>query len=1019
MDQNCQTIATIIKDSLESFIVQLETAMEVPNPNTKLSLSTEQITLFSSIYGHNRPSMILIVDDTIRAAQKRTQDIQALSSFCNVNSTWHLIEGELSTQERAGDVVSELSKTIHYFLERQKGHHFILPSALLNIKIPSLQGYKNQHVSWHRHESVLLSRATRDLVDRGYTRYEVATEPGSFSVRGELVDIRLPHTNQHFQIIWQGELIDQIIQYIYPNDQQHPRRKTIPSLNLPPVALPPAKETLRELLNNYQLIKPLSLQDTTPEGIIFDALTTLYPFPLTTFSPKTNTKPLHVVYENHDRVTEYLHEHQLSAVSSCSAPLATTRLSFQSESFAFLTEAALFKNAPASQPISYQRGLRLVGNLTPNRPAVHSDHGVGIFTGLQTRTINNITREYLMLQYAAGDTLSIPVEYAHKITPYLGEKTPTINRLGGTLWQKTRRQAKHDAEAFARELIALASQRTNHEGAHYELFDDIESKLSHSFPHQLTHDQEATLQEIYGDFRHSEPIDRLIVGDVGFGKTEVALRAARHVIANNRQVALLAPTTLLVQQHYDTARERFPDLKNKIGLLSRFVSSAEQNKVRQQIQTGEISLVIGTHALLSKNTIWQSLGLVIVDEEQRFGVKHKEHFKKIRATVNFISLSATPIPRTLSMALSGLKKLSVISTPPLGRQEVITQVTRFNETIFKKAIEQEIARDGQVYIVAPKVRSLGAIAHQVKTLVPEASIAIAHGQLPPHQLAHIMHHFDAKKISILVSSSIIENGLDLPNANTIIVMSAPNFGLSDLYQLRGRVGRRSRQGYAYFFYNQTDLAPIQRQRLAALTEASRLGSGWSLAQRDLEIRGAGNLLGAQQSGSVNQVGVQLYLDLVHDAIAAETNQTVRRHDVDIQLPLAALIPTHYIAQDSVRSQHYQELSRAATPADLTLIANRIMKTYGNPPIEFKNLLLVLKLQHTLSSAKITNLSSQEITPSDEDPYWRLTVTAKDVKEILQKIQPLGTWTVRNNTLTQDLNDITPQFLEQINVLLST
>jgi transcription-repair coupling factor len=990
-------------------------SMKTPQEDVRLSLHTEQLWLFSALWGEKRPSVALVLPTTLREAQLAVENLNTMSRFLSVEQEWHLLEGALSPQEQAGDIVSRLSETIHHFLLATPHHHFVVPADSVAIPLPAPADYRQHQLPLHTHETLSLSHFIKELAAGGYTRHTASQEPGSFSVRGEHVDVYLPHNHQRYTIVFHGSTIEQIVQHAPASAQRSARRQVVRALSIPPCAFPEAATTADQLLANFSLLKPAAYREAVGPGIVYDALQSDYPFPLTPVS--FPTMPMYMLYENYDRVAEYVKGHHLNVAQWCQSDAAGVKLALQSETFALMSESALFTAAPASRPTSSARGYALVAELTPNKPAVHSDHGIGIFEGLQRRTIGGTTREYLMLRYAAGDTLSVPVEYAHKVTPYLGEKSPLINRLGGGLWQKTRRKAQHDAEAFARELLELAGERKSSSAHRYSIEPEIEAALEQSFPYELTPDQVEALEAIKDDLQQDRPLDRLVVGDVGFGKTELALRTARHVIANGKQVALLAPTTLLVQQHADTARQRFPDLKNQIGVLSRFSPPPEQLATREKIKDGTLQLVIGTHALLGQRTHWHNLGLVIIDEEQRFGVKHKEHFKKIRATTDFLSLSATPIPRTLSMALSGLKELSIIATPPQGRKEVITTVTRQSDKPLQDAITRELKRKGQVYLVAPKVRSLASLAHEVKELVPTARVAVAHGQLPSAKLAAIMEQFDRGDIDVLISSTIIENGLDLPNANTIIVMQATHFGLSDLYQLRGRVGRRTRQGYAYFFYNQTELTPIQRQRLTALTEASRLGSGWSLAQRDLEIRGAGNFLGAEQSGTVNQVGVQLYLDMVHDAIDQHTMPTLRRHDVEIKLPLPAIIPQHYIANDDKRSQYYQQLGRAGSVKDLTILLKKMAATYGTLPEEVTNLELVLTLQHVAAANGISHVDSQAITPSDEDPYWRLQVTtnppAGGVPETLQKLQPLGNWSVRHHTLTHDLNEITPAFIRQL------
>ncbi len=1010
-EKNCQPLVTEIRDVVDPYVAEVYDSSSFSKTPPGLTLNRQQLLVFSALSAEKRKGVVLVVSARLRAAEKIRTELSVVSSFLSDNQTWHLIEGGLSLQEEAGDVVSNLSQTLHHFLRGTSKHSFVIPGHLLEHPFPSRAAYAENYISLHKHESNSLSRFIHSLIDRGYTRYPAAQEPGSFSVRGEQVDLILP-TTERYTITFHGSVVEQIVQH-WSAASGAARQQVLNAVTIPPTSFPPATTPLAELAAHYTTFIPHEFQTLLPEGLEYDALETSHPFPLTPTHKTPRSRTVYVVYENHDRVATYANDHDLSSALLCQHELARVPLALEHERFALVTERALFKAEPPAPRPDYQGGLLLAQNLTLSAPAVHTDHGIGIFEGLQTRVIDSRPKEYLILRYAAGDMLSVPVEYAHKVTPYIGEETPIIHRLGGTLWSKTRRRAQHDAEAFARELLGLAGERAGGAAERYTIYSDVKDSLEKTFPFTLTPDQEAALAAIEEDLQGPHFVDRLVVGDVGFGKTELALRAARHVIANGKQVALLAPTTLLVQQHADTAEQRFPDLKEKIGVLSRFASPTEQAATREKIAEGSLQLVIGTHALLTEKTKWHNLGLVIIDEEQRFGVKHKEHFKKIRATVDFLSLSATPIPRTLSMALSGLKELSVISTPPIGRKEVVTRVTRQHDAVLREALERELSRNGQAYVVAPHVRKLASLAHEVQKIAPKASIAVAHGQLTPAELARTMRQFDRGEVKILVTSSIIENGLDVPGANTIVVMQATHFGLSDLYQLRGRVGRRDRQGYAYFLYNQHELTAVQRRRLTALTEASRLGSGWSLAQRDLEIRGAGNLLGAEQSGTASQVGAQLYLDMVHEAIDQQRDGVVRRIDTEIKLPLVALIPHHYIANDDVRSRYYQQLSRAKKPEDIEKLAADLAAAYGELPPEVHNLILVLKLQHCAAAAGISEITTKKITPSDEDPYWRLVITTKKVTEVLQKLQPLGRWSVRNNILTHDLNAITPDFLKQL------
>lgn len=671
-----------------------------------------------------------------------------------------------------------------------------------------------------------------------------------------------------------------------------------------------------------------------------------------------------------------------------------------------------------SSAIGVERAMELIGQLTPGKPAVHTDHGIGIFEGLQRRVIADSEAEYIILRYAGGDSVSVPVSFAHKVSPYIGEVTPAVYRLGGTLWSKTKRKAKEDAALFAKELLNITQKRKNARRTPYSINQTIEAALTTSFGFDFTPDQETSWNQVQEDLLQLYPMDRLVVGDVGFGKTELAIRAARHVFANNKQVAILAPTTLLVQQHFDTFKTRLPEIADSIFLVSRFTSTQDIRRAKKLLEKNKPAIIIGTHAILSGTIPWKSLSLLVIDEEQRFGVKQKEHLKKFRESIDVLSLSATPIPRTLSMALSGLRSLSVIATAPQGRKDIATFVQKQTDLRVQEALTQELSRNGQIYIVAPKIRSLHMIEETVKALVPTARTAIAHAQLPDEELSRIIHDFDTGNIDILVSSSIVENGLDLPNVNTMIIWNAPHFGLAQLYQLRGRIGRRSRQGYAYFLYSQEKLTSSQRQRLSALTDACRLGSGWDIARYDLEMRGAGNLLGKQQSGSPHEVGMQLYLDMVDGR--AEAQET--RADIHIVLP--AYIPPSYIADTNERTLWYVRLSRCQTLQELQQKADSMQQNSGILPIQVRNLVSTIALEIVATAADITKITSKTISPTDEDPYVKIECVAKDPLKTLQKLSQIkndnnspSNWTVRDHTLSWSTSAITPELVDQLTTVL--
>lgn len=1004
----CQEIVTKIDEALTAYFDRVAL---LPDPR-KISLRVnDQLPLALAKAPLTQP-IIAVVDYTPHRVVDLLQFVQNWQNLLGVKRDWHILAGELTTQELAGDIVSSASQTMHYFLQEDLSCGFIIPLTALDSRIPDEKAYQTNSLTLTVGESLPQRQLVTALVTRGYYRFATSLERGGMRIRGEQIDIWPPTAVHPVTLSWLGSVIESIKQ------EQERRTTNLSRITLRPVLFPEQTASLTDHLKHAIVFRPAVTEEA--QGIInviYDCLHTTEPFPLTA-TPLTSVSntDLIIFYANRDRVAQYVTDHHLTA-TLCRHDLAKQPFIFQLGDTMITSEAGLIADAATnSRPLSYARGIELLAELTIGKPAVHTDHGIGTYEGLQTRVIGNTIREYLVLRYAAGDTLSVPVEYAHKVTTYLGDDIPNINRLGGTGWLKVKRQAQADAVAFAQGLLATASKRSASIGHSYSLHDEIDTRLTQSFEHELTVDQERAWQDVAEDLAGEHMMDRLIVGDVGFGKTEIALRAARHVIANGKQVALLAPTTLLVQQHSDTWRLRFPDLIPALGVVSRFSTAKQLAATRAAISTGSITMAIGTHGLLSNTTKWHDLGLVIIDEEQRFGVKHKEHFKTIRASVDFLSLSATPIPRTLSMALAGLKQLSVISTPPTGRLHVTTHVGRDTDAVLEAALTTELNRGGQAYVVAPKIRQLSLLHHRIKGFLPQARIAIIHGQLPPAQIAEIMRKFDTGELHILISSTIIENGIDLPNANTIIVTQATHFGLADLYQLRGRVGRRRKQGHAFFLYNQSELRGVQRQRLTALTEATSLGSGWSLAQRDLEIRGAGNLLGAAQSGSVNAVGAQLYLDLVREAVA-DKQLPVQRHDVAIQLQIPTGFPEHYIADSIDRTKLYQQLSRAGSVKNLQACRDAIIQTYGPLPTESQTLITMILLQHKAAAAGITTISSATISPADEDPYQKLIVDGLSLPTILAKLHSLGNWQVKNSTLQLPVDAVDIALVERLLAVL--
>ena len=499
---------------------------------------------------------------------------------------------------------------------------------------------------------------------------------------------------------------------------------------------------------------------------------------------------------------------------------------------------------------------------------VHLDHGIGQFTGFSY--ILNF--KYYILNYAAGDKLYVPIGLERKLSRYIGFVEPKISRLGSSLWQRTKRKIKEETEKLAKELLEIYAKRKVARRSPYLPEEEIQKEISGAFKYLETPDQAQAITDIKKDMEKEEPMDRIVCGDVGFGKTEVALRAIIKTAVSGRQAALLCPTTILAHQHYQNLKERLKNAPVKIALLSRLQTKTEQKEIVKKLKEGIIDIAIGTHRILSNDVEFKNLGLLVIDDEQRFGVKQKEKFKKLRANLDVLSLSATPIPRTLYMALSSLKEVSLIQTPPEGRIAVKTSISKFSEKVIKQAIENELKRDGQVYYLHNRVETIDKVKKSLECLIYDIKqkprFGIAHGRMKEGDLIKIMTDFQDRKIDVLIATTIIENGIDLPNVNTLIVADAAHLGLAQAYQIRGRIGRSHRQAFAYFLHPQR-LRDLAKLRLKTLKEAEELGSGYRVALKDLEIRGAGNILGKEQSGNVNKVGLNLYCQLLSEAIAAQ------------------------------------------------------------------------------------------------------------------------------------------------------
>ena len=584
---------------------------------------------------------------------------------------------------------------------------------------------------------------------------------------------------------------------------------------------------------------------------------------------------------------------------------------------------------------------------------VHEDFGVGIFRGLVTRAVDEIQREYLLVEYAGRDRLFVPVHQADRLTRYVGAgggSGPSISRLGSTQWQAAKERARQATQELAAEMLNLYAARQVVEGFAFSPDTPWQHELEASFPYVETEDQARAIAAVKADMEKPRPMDRLICGDAGYGKTEVALRAAFKAVMDGKQVAMLVPTTILAEQHYRTFKERLEPFPVRVELLSRFRTPAEQRAVLQGMREGQVDIVIGTHRLLQKDVAFHDLGLVIVDEEQRFGVVHKERLKHLRTQVDVLTLTATPIPRTLYLALTGVRDINIIEMPPQERVPISTYVGSYDADITRRAILRELQRSGQTFYVHNRVGSIHDVALRLRTLVPEARIAVAHGQMREHDLAQVMRRFAAGEVDVLIATTIIESGLDFPNANTLIVERADMFGLAQLYQLRGRVGRGTRRGYAYFFHARR-LKPEARERLRALQETNSLGGGFSLALRDLELRGAGELLGARQHGNIASVGFSLYTQMLTRAVnelrakrAGQPLPPAPLSTVTLELPLAVGLPTEYISDDRLRLQLYRRMAELTQAEEIADLEAELRDRFGPLPDPTRNLLFQLQLK---------------------------------------------------------------------------
>ena len=698
---------------------------------------------------------------------------------------------------------------------------------------------------------------------------------------------------------------------------------------------------------------------------------------------------------------------------------------------AVITEGEVFSQKQRKvRKITQQENAERIKNYTDLKEGdyvVHINHGIGRFIGIETLEINGVHKDYLHIKYAGNDKLYVPIDQIDLVQKYVGgeEREPKIYSLGGNDWNKVKNKVKSSVLDIAQDLIKLYAKRQASKGIAFSKDTDLDSEFAALFPYNETPDQLRAIEEIKRDMEKERSMDRLLCGDVGYGKTEVAIRAAFKAAMSGKQVAVLVPTTILAQQHFETFKERFLDYPINIEVISRFRSRKEQKNVIKGLKEGIVDIVIGTHRLLSKDIAFKDLGLLVVDEEQRFGVRHKERIKEIKANVDVLTLTATPIPRTLHMSMLGVRDLSIIETPPENRFPVQTFVMEYSGTMVREAIERELARGGQVYFLYNQVKSIQQMADHIRQLVPDAKIAVAHGQMSESELESGMFDFLEGLYDVLVSTTIIETGVDIPNVNTLIIYDADKMGLSQLYQLRGRVGRSNRIAYAYFTYQRDKvLSEVAEKRLQSIKEFTELGSGFKIAMRDLAIRGAGNLLGAEQHGFIASVGFDLYSQMLKDAID-ELKGEVKKEEVfepEIELEADAYLPSDYITDSMQKIEMYKKFSNAKTLEDVDNLEQELTDRYGEVKQPVKNLLTITRIKAYATLYHIERLIQKnrevelKVNPVQNqivDGYKLFKIANEFNNKIrLSSGHQIGIKVIIKNMSPEDILDLIKNFLER-------
>jgi len=852
-------------------------------------------------------------------------------------------------------------------LSEEKNLVVIAPLKAVMFMTASRKKIKTSKLKLQNNEKIDLGELIKKLIDLGYNRFDIVGERGEFSVRGGIIDVFPLNQEQPVRMELVGDRIESIRTFDPYNQRSTSKIEETTILSAAETFETPIFEYLAD--NTYIILDEMlalsriaaELKEESPLYLDFEQVKDHARLELSYFlsegeeevftSPQSyisrfeNIPPTSIIVSRHaERLKEELPE--LNIIRG------ELRGGFIFENNVVITDRELFGEeiAPRAAKPAGREGVadELLSDLKIGDFVVHENYGIGIYQGMQSLELDEVKQEYLLIEYLGEDKLYVPPHMIGLVEKYAGggDAKPRLSRLGTQEWLRTRGRVKKALRDMTRELLELYAAREKLTGNAFPPDDLWQKELEATFPFEETPDQIRAIIEVKKDMESPQPMDRLVCGDVGYGKTEVAIRAATKAVSAGKQVAVLAPTTILVEQHYNNFKQRFKNLPFIVEMLSRFRGVKEQKTVVKSLAAGAVDVVIGTHRLLSKDINFKDLGLVIIDEEQKFGVAHKEKLKKLKKTVDVLTLTATPIPRTLYFSLSGAREMSMISTPPIDRSPIRTYVTPFSEAVIREAILREMDRGGQIYFVHNFVETITGAASKIKKLVPEARVAIGHGQMDEKKLEKTMLDFLERKYDVLVCTSIIESGLDIPNVNTILIDHADRFGLSQLYQIRGRVGRSAARAYAYLFYHPARSMTDQAvERLKAIQEFTALGSGYKLAMRDLEIRGSGNLLGAEQSGHIYEVGFDLYVELLEEAVRELKGEPITPHrEIIFDLKVEAYIPESYITDEKQRIAIYRRMNNLRSRSDIEDLRKELVDRFGKTPEKLEKLFDLLQLK---------------------------------------------------------------------------